>query len=429
MPYKSVKDFAAAFPAVKSMSPEQKKKCLDIFNALKREGMEDGKAIATAMSRAKQEDMSDTFHFVAPVCLSEETTTSDIEVLRVGIIQDRMLEITKSMLEDYVRNFKANVYGCDLQINLEHRRGSAAAGWIKDLYISGDSLMARVDWTELGTENVRKQLFKYVSSELAPQYPHCDTGILVSNVFIGAALTNTPALKRQQPLALSELDNEITLNRSMFPKYIEDLKQREKLSAADIAFARTLLSEVSDEQAEEAKAEVDELEKKQQEQAEAEAKAAEEAKKAQEAEVEQAKAEEAAKLSEKANVVSLEEFNKVKSQLEIKTLTEEVNASLVLSDKNKDLAVGFLDEEVPAIVAFMQSLNDEQRNQFKSIVAKVKSVDFATRGKNAMEAVKLNDGASTEDQVIALAEKLMKENPSMDVIAAQREAKSQLGIK
>lgn len=130
------------------------------------------------------------------------------------------------MLEDYVRNFKANVYGTELQINREHKRGSEAAGWIEDLYVEGDSLMAKVDWTELGTDLINKKLFKFVSSELAPQYPHCDSGILVSNVFIGAALTNTPALKRQQPIALSEQDKAFIIHRSMFKKYIEDLKSR-----------------------------------------------------------------------------------------------------------------------------------------------------------------------------------------------------------
>ena len=427
MPFKSVKDLEKSFPSIKSLAPDQKRKCLEVFNALKGEGMEDKKAIATAMAKAKEMKMSETLHFVAPVTLSEDSTISDIEVLRVGIIQDRMLEITKFMLEDYVRNFKANVYGTELQINLEHRRGSEAAGWITDLYVNGDSLMAKVDWTELGTEKISKKLFKFVSSELAPQYPHCDTGILVSNVFIGAALTNTPALKRQQPLALSEQDKAFILNSSMFKKYIEDLKTREKLSVSDISFARTLLSDVASEDADTAKAEVDDLEKKQQEQADAEAKAAEDAKKAQEAEVEKAKADEAAKLSEQTKTVSLDEYNKVKQELEVKNLTEDVTKTLVLSDKNKDVAFGFLDEDVAGVVSFMQTLNETQRASFKAIVAKVKSVDFSTRGGSADKTVTLS--GDTEDQILQLADKLMSEDKSLSVGQAQWKAKVQLGFE
>lgn len=426
MPFSSVKDFVKSFPSIKGLTQAQQKKCLEIFNALKKQGMADGKAIATAMTKAKQAMMDETLHFVAPITLSEDSTISDIEVLRVGVIQDRMLEITKSMLEDYVRNFNANVYGTELQINLEHNRGSQAAGWITNLYLNGDSLMAKVDWTVLGTDMISKKLYKFVSSELAPQYPHCDTGILVSNVFIGAALTNTPALKRQQPIALSEQDKALILNSSMFKKYIEDLKQREKLSAKDVEFARSLLSEVAPEDAEQAQADVADLEKKQQEQAEAEAKAAEDAKQAADAEA-KAKADEAAKLAEQnKGTVSLEEYNRVKSELEVKTLTEDVTKSLVLSDKNKDVAFGFLDEDVPAVVGFMQTLSDVQRAAFKGIVAKVKSVDFSTRGGNAMKTVNLS--GDTEDQIVALADKFMAEDKNLTVGQAQHKAKIQLGL-
>lgn len=380
------------------------------------------------LSSAKKEGgkTPDMFHFVTPVTLSEETGTSVIEVLRVGIIQDRMLEITMSMLEDYVRNFKANVYGTEVQVNLEHNRGSQAAGWISEIFIQGESLMARVDWTELGKDMISKKLFKFVSSELAPQYPHCDTGILVSNVFIGAALTNTPALKRQQPIALSEQAKALIHNSIMLKKFVEGLKQRVKLSAEDIAFARTLLSDASPEDADEVKADVDELEKKQKEQADAEATAAEEAKKAAE-DAEKAAKEATEKLAEvEGKTISLSEYNKLKAELEVKNLTEEVNTSLVLSDKNKDLTFGFLGESVPEVVAFMQTLSEPQRVTFKSIVSKVKSVDFSTRGGNATETVALS--GDMEDKVIALADKFMKEDANLKVTEAQYKAKVQLGL-
>lgn len=57
--------------------------------------MQDVKAIQTALARAREEKMEENFSFVSPVTLAEGTTKSVIEVLRVGVIQDRMLEITK----------------------------------------------------------------------------------------------------------------------------------------------------------------------------------------------------------------------------------------------------------------------------------------------------------------------------------------------
>ena len=68
-----------------------------------------------------------TINYLSQVTLGEGEF-SDVEVLRVGTIQDRDLKITKKMLTDFVDNFKKNTYGTELQVNLEHRRGSEAAG-------------------------------------------------------------------------------------------------------------------------------------------------------------------------------------------------------------------------------------------------------------------------------------------------------------
>lgn len=423
MPFRHIKDFIAAFPAIKGMSQSQQKTCLEAFNALKKEGMEDGKAITTAMARAKSTKLNEVIHFVTPINLEEGSNVVEIELLRTGIIQDRMLEITDSMLEDYVRNYKANVYGTELQINLNHMRGTDAAGWIVDVYKSGVSLMAKVELTILGVEKIKNKLYKFVSSELAPQYPHCETGVLVSNVLIGAALTNTPALKRQQPISLSEIDKALILKSSMFKKYIEDLQGRAKLTVEDVKLARTLLSEVAPEDADQAQADVEDLEKKQQEQAEADKKAEEDAKAEADA---KAKAQADALAEQGKNTVSLEEHNRLKAELEVKTLTEEVSKTLVLSDKNKDLAFGFLDEDVPAVVAFLQGLNDVQRTAFKGLVSKVKSVDFSTRGGKATETVNLT--GDNDDKIVSLAEKFMSEDAKLSVGEAQHKAKVQLGL-
>ena len=67
-----------------------------------------------------------------------------------------------------------------------------------------------------------KKLFKFVSAELAYKYPHHETGKLVANVFIGLALTNTPALKGQEALALSEQLDKLINNTHMLKKLLEN---------------------------------------------------------------------------------------------------------------------------------------------------------------------------------------------------------------
>lgn len=361
---------------------------------------------------------------IAPIKLDDQSVpVTTIEVLRIGTIQDRGLEITKKMLEDYVANFKANVYGTELQINFEHNRGGEAAGWIKDLFVDGESLMATVEWTSLGAQKISGKLYKFISSELAPEYPRFDTGKIVSNVFIGAGLTNAPALKGQLPISLTEKEKQdfIHKTRTMFKKLMEDLKARASLTEADTKFARSLLADVSEEEKAAAEAEVAGLESKQK----ADEAAAEAAKTA---ETEKAKTEAAALAEKNKSSVSLSEFEALKEanqkltdQVVLKELTEDVSKSLVLSNS---VETGFLDEATAEVTKFMLSLSVEQRATFKSLVTKVKSVDFSTRGTSGGRAV-----VGSEDAVIALAETLLKEGKAKNIDEAQKIAMEQVGKK
>lgn len=327
---------------------------------------------------------------------------SIIEVLRVGTIQDRGLKITPKMLEQYVQNFKDNVYGDvdeagnpELPVNLEHNRGSAAAGWIKDLLIDpvdGDRLMARVKWTKLGIENIKARLFKFVSAELFSIHPHHETGELINNVFVGLALTNTPALKSQQPLVLSEAVNKLFNNTRMFKKMLSELKSRSYVTKEEKALLKTVLEEVSAEEKTETAADVAEVEAKPEEKPKTpeEVAAEEEAKKKAD---EEAQKKEQEQLSEK-NLLSEtqtklkeaeEALQKFKAQEEATKLETSVGM-VMLSEKQ---ATGFVAEDKEKVQKFVQSLSQEQREEFAKLIPTVKTVDFATRG---------GEGAKVEDK-------------------------------
>lgn len=135
--------------------------------------------------------------------------SSTIEVLRVGKIMDRGLEITEKMLNDYVENFNNKIYVTDLQVDLRHDRDGEAAAWFKEVYVDKSNtdglarLMAVVEWTSLGEEKIAKKLYRYTSAELAPTYT-AQNGKEVENVLIGCALTNIPAVKGMEAVSLSE---------------------------------------------------------------------------------------------------------------------------------------------------------------------------------------------------------------------------------
>lgn len=359
-------------------------------------------------------------HFTSTVSLAESDGMSDIECLRVGVLQDRGLEITPGMLSDFVQHWKENVYGTPLQVNIGHNREGEAAGWIKNLFVDGDSLMAKVEWTELGRDKITKKLYQFVSSELALDYPHCDTGQPVSNVFIGAALTNVPALKHQEPVALSEEEKaKLTIKRTaMLKQLIAELNGREKVSAADMAFLRKLLSEATPEEQEAAKAEAEALEKKAAEEAEAAKKAEEEAAAA------AAAGAGTEATTEKAQTVSLAEHNALKERLDRKELAETVQKTLVLSEAVQN---GFREADVPAVVDFVVGLSEAQRAAFATLMGKVAHVDLTVRGSTHVQSA--TEAGTQEEKTVALAEKLLKEGKAKDIREAQKMAEQELGNK
>lgn len=407
MPFASVGDLERAIPAVRGLRPEQKVQALSVWNA----------------AAAKAEAAGEHLRYTAAVVLGEDAKTSVIEVLRVGTIQDRGLVITAGMLADYVRNFKDGVYGVDVQVNLGHDRDGEAAGWIRDLYVEDGKLMAQVEWTELGAEKVGKKLFQYVSSELAPRYPHADTGKEVRNVFIGAALTNVPALKRQQPVTLSEEDLRLFIDRrkadhshAMLTKLIEKMQGRATLSAEDMKLVRELLAEATAEEQATHKDAVAKLEEK----VESEDEKTEE-EKAAEAAAAKEKADE--ELNEKLkNTVPLSEHNALKEKFERKELAETVQGTLLTS---KEHPTGFRGEAKDKVVEFMLGLSEAQRTEFTTLMADVVSVDYTVRGSAAAAALTGDD----DEKTVKLAEQLMKDGKAKTITEAQKMAAAELAGK
>ena len=365
-----------------------------------------------------KQESTNTQDFSSFFYLSEiptpEGKVSDVEVLRVGNIYHGGIKVTSKMLDDYVRNFQDNVYGTDLQVNLTHNRGDEAAGWIQDLYRNGDKLIAKVEWTELGEEKITKKLFRYVSSELAPTIQHHLTGKSIANVFIGLGLTNTPAMKGQIALALSE-SLELQFNKNKMNKENIVLDEN-KVEETKVESTEEVKEEVET-KAEEAgdTTEVKEVESKEEPTEEVSKEKAEES------------AEETKELSENINTVSLAEFTKLqeehialKEKLEAKELNEVINNNLMLSDKN---TIGFVKEQKEGLISFMKALTEDQRDQFVELVGSVRTVELGEKGSaKKMEA----KNKSYEDMIVEKAEELMGKNKNLSVEEAQKMAAKEL---
>jgi hypothetical protein len=415
-----------------------------------------------------------TFRYLSAIHLTEGVATSDVEVLRVGKIFDRDLEITGAMLEDYVRNFKENVYGVPLQVNLGHQREGEAAGWIEDLFLSptGESLMMRVNWTELGREKIMKKLYKFVSAELQLHFPRHTDGKLIDNVFIGAALTNTPAMKDQTPVGLTEELNSLFIKRNtnMFAKLLTEYSKRAFLSAEDKLLVRNLLSELSPEEQEKHKDEVSNIEAKPEEAVETEEETEEEAedeedeattvegdkteeeklaeKKAKKIKIKTKKMSDCGPMNKQKEMMSetitreelAEKLNekdaKIKAlqeKLETQELSEMVENDIMLDESG---GVGFIEVDEAnhttrnKIVGFLRTLSEAQRSTFKELLNEVRSVETGARGFSGDHSnFRQQDNRNLEEKILSLAEKKFRDGSAKTMAEAQDAAYAELSEK
>jgi phage I-like protein len=108
---------------------------------------------------------------------------------------------------------KANGLDRGLPIDYDHRTfndaDSRAAGWIRELKIAGNTLLARVEWTPAGAAAVAKKEYRFISPvfKCQPDDPKAPADEISGEVLYlrGAALTNDPALSMKSLKELGRL--------------------------------------------------------------------------------------------------------------------------------------------------------------------------------------------------------------------------------
>lgn len=170
-----------------------------------------------------------------------------IELLRLGSWRtpnhgDFM--VTMSDLEEYVQHFVDHISlpgnGAEgAPIDYKHEREAKAAGWIKRVYISEDSLMGEIVWTPQGKQAIVDGEFKFFSPQFYPKgrggWPDPENSdIFVDNVLVGGGLTNIPLFKSLTPVKASASNkNDPEGNVTIYIKASE-IKENENMNLADI---------------------------------------------------------------------------------------------------------------------------------------------------------------------------------------------------
>ena len=189
----------------------------------------------------------------------EQFVTSEIQVFPLGTFkshhqQEEGFTITQEIIAQMVDNFYNGVGGASngkLPVYVEHDAPTRpAAGWVIDLIDRGvKGLWAIVKWNKYGLEQIRNELYQYISPEWAWEYEDSRTGKTYQNVLFAPALVNDPYFNTMKYVTASQKSNQEIINvnlmmdlQSILTKKVEEITEEEK------AFLREKSAELTEEQ-------------------------------------------------------------------------------------------------------------------------------------------------------------------------------------
>lgn len=113
------------------------------------------------------------------------------------------LVITRELVDAIVVNWQNRALGERLPfIDTDHDQG-AANGWIVELKAEDTGLFAKIEWTDIGRENVEKRRYRYFSAMIA-EHQIIATGEKVWPVLKAVSLTNTPVMDNMPAVSLND---------------------------------------------------------------------------------------------------------------------------------------------------------------------------------------------------------------------------------
>ncbi len=123
------------------------------------------------------------------------------------------LDLTRRTLDEMVQNFNERARGIDIALDYDHKASSGdsrAPGWIEAMEVrpakagAPAGLWAKVRWTPIGLQDIKDQIYRYVSAEFKEDYEDNVSGDKHHNVIIGATLTNRPFMKQMPAVKLKD---------------------------------------------------------------------------------------------------------------------------------------------------------------------------------------------------------------------------------
>lgn len=147
-----------------------------------------------------------------PIVLSESVPVPrNVQLFKVGTFNHPTygeFKITPETLATIKKNFDDKVRGIEIAIDYAHENDSIAAAWLTSVSIAGDGdseLWGEPAWTPNGRRVITDKEFRYLSPEFNLDYEDAESGKKFGPTLLGVGLTNRPFLKDMTPIVeLSE---------------------------------------------------------------------------------------------------------------------------------------------------------------------------------------------------------------------------------
>lgn len=140
-----------------------------------------------------------------------------------------LFRVNPATLEQFVKNFDANIPQEHIAFDFRHQPDLGAAAWVTSLEVKDNYLVGTVDLTDEGLKAIQSGRFRYFSTEYIDNYKDAESGNEHGATILGGGLTNRPFIKGMPPVMLSQ-DNEGEVETILTEVY-EDMDKIQALEA------------------------------------------------------------------------------------------------------------------------------------------------------------------------------------------------------
>ena len=142
----------------------------------------------------------------------KEAGSKPIQIMKTGKFNSQRygeFTITQDTYKEILSNFEGSG---KIPLDFNHGSGKTdpeqakAGGWIQELFVDGDKLMAKVEFTEKAREYVANSEYRFISPEFVRNFVNPDDPEKkeVGAKLLAVALTNRPFLRGMKEISLSE---------------------------------------------------------------------------------------------------------------------------------------------------------------------------------------------------------------------------------